>query len=178
MADGGFVVCLILLMAAIGFAIFGTVAVYCAATTNDSETRFKKQARLFVATANIGNAITHALITVYLLGNSSSDDVMIQKEIAAGYAPLIVLGVINLGVGLASLFAVTKWPAICWNTFVIFAGVLVPAVWPRFLIEGFVSWPLILIFLWLGIFLFELTAVVSSWLWFALLTTTNSKTLL
>ena len=71
MADGGHVVCLILLMAAIGFAIFGTVAVYCAVTTKDSETRFKKQARCFAATANIGNAVTHVLIAVYLLGNSS-----------------------------------------------------------------------------------------------------------
>ena len=71
MADGGHVVCLILLMAAIGFAIFGTVAIYCAATTKDSETRFKKQARCFAATANIGNAVTHILIAVYLLGNSS-----------------------------------------------------------------------------------------------------------
>ena len=71
MADGGHVVCLILLMAAIGFAIFGTVAIYCAVTTKDSETRFKKQARCFAATANIGNAVTHILIAVYLLGNSS-----------------------------------------------------------------------------------------------------------
>jgi len=71
MADGGHVVGLILLMAAIGFAIFGTVAIYCAATTKDSETRFKKQARCFAATANIGNAVTHILIAVYLLGNSS-----------------------------------------------------------------------------------------------------------
>ena len=71
MADGGHVVCLILLMAAIGFAIFGTVAIYCAATTKDSETRFKKQARCFAASANIGNAVTHILIAVYLLGNSS-----------------------------------------------------------------------------------------------------------
>ena len=71
MADGGHVVCLILLMAAIGFAIFCTVAIYCAVTTKDSETRFKKQARCFAATANIGNAVTHILIAVYLLGNSS-----------------------------------------------------------------------------------------------------------
>merc|ERR1719174_3662758 len=99
MADGGHVVGLILLMAAIGFAIFGTVAIYCAATTKDSETRFKKQARCFAATANIGNAVTHILIAVYLLGNSSSDDVIIQAEIAAGYAPLIVLAVINLAIG-------------------------------------------------------------------------------
>ena len=61
-------------------------------------------------------------------------------------APLIVLAVINLAIGLASLFAViedhaqTKLPALCWNTFVVFAGVLLPAVWPRFLVEGFVSW--------------------------------------
>ena len=107
---------------------------------------------------------------------------IIQAEIAAGYAPLIVLAVINLAIGLASLFSAiedhTKLRALCWNTFVVFAGVLLPAVWPRFLVEGFVSWPLTLIFLWLGIFLFELTAVVSSWLWFALLAATNSKTLL
>ena len=107
---------------------------------------------------------------------------IIQAEIAAGYAPLIVLAVINLAIGLASLFSAiedhTKLPALCWNTFVVFTGVLLPAVWPRFLVEGFVSWPLTLIFLWLGIFLFELTAVVSSWLWFALLAATNSKTLL
>ena len=95
-------------------------------------------------------------------------------------APLIVLAVINLAIGLASLFAViedhTKLPALCWNTFVVFAGVLLPAVWPRLLdVEGFVSWPLTLIFLWLGIFLFELTAVVSSWLRFALLAATKQQ---
>ena len=97
---------------------------------------------------------------------------IIQAEIAAGYAPLIVLAVINLAIGLASLFSAiedhTKLPALCWNTFVVFAGVLLPAVWPRFLVEGFVSWPLTLIFLWLGIFVCEATGFFSSCVWAAL----------
>ena len=100
-------------------------------------------------------------------------------------APLIVLAVINLAIGLASLFAVIEdhrpscLPSAgtrLSSSLACFCRPCGRAFSSRASSRG--SWPLTLIFLWLGIFLFELTAVVSSWLRFALLVATNSKTLL
>ena len=163
--------------AAISLAVFGSVAAYAAATTKEPYMRIKKQSRISSATANMGNCVVHVLICLYLFGNSASSDAVIQGEIAAGYAPLVVLAVINLTVGILSLSGTTYLAGLIWNTFVLFAGTLVPAVWPRFFTEGLITWPAILIFLWLGIFACELTACVSSWTWFALLSATGDKML-
>ena len=48
------------------------------------------------------------------------------------------------------------------------AGPLMPMVWQAFIKEGLSGWPYLVILLWFGIFFAELTAFVTSALWFAL----------
>ena len=48
------------------------------------------------------------------------------------------------------------------------AGCLMPMVWQAFIKEGLSGWPYLVILLWFGIFFAELSAFVTSALWFVL----------
>ena len=76
--------------------------------------------------------------------------------------------VVNTLVGLSTLSGGGPKLALYWNTFVIFAGTLIPMVWLRFLEVGLATWPYVVIFIWLGIFACELSAFATSATWWAL----------
>jgi len=171
--DGGIVVALVLLIGAIAFALFSSVATYAAATASayagEGERYERKVARLLSGFANVGNAAVHGAFVIFLQASKTSTDPYIVSTLAQGMAPLYILLGINGTVGLLALCGIGgPVPAISWNTFVIVAGVFIPTVWPVFITEGLATWPLIPVVVWLAIFAMELTAVCTSWLWFAL----------
>ena len=95
-----------------------------------------------------------------------------QSKVLPDASPIgpAVLAAINAGVGLHTLVKTdvgANW-AFGWNTFVAFAGCLIPMVWQSFINEGLANWPYLVILLWFGIFFAELIAFVTSALWFAL----------
>lgn len=107
--DGGLVVALVLLVAAIAYALFSSVAVYAAATASAAEGKEKKTARLLSGVANVGNAVVLAIMMYYLYLSRNSDDPYIIAEIASvdNVLTLVVVMVINGTVGMLTLLGVT-----------------------------------------------------------------------
>ena len=122
-------------------------------------------ARLLSGVSNVGNAVVHLFLTIFLYANSENPLPFFVKEMEEGLAGPIGLLVINLGVGLYALRGGSSAVSLGWNSFVIFAGSFIPMVWPRFLLEGLATWPYTIVFLWFGIFAFELTACCATVAW-------------
>ena len=163
--DGGMVVVLVLLMGALSYAAISAVHFYVTATATRDRARLP---RLLSGWANIGNCFFHILVVCQLLTDTENlskffDDA--EQPTAA-----IVLAVLNGAIGLIVVNGgrVRPWLAIGWNGFIAAAGSLIPDVWPKFIQVGLTTWPLLTIFLWLGIFVCEATGFFSSCVWAAL----------
>jgi hypothetical protein len=175
--DGGAVITIFLMVAAITYAMYTSITVY----VNDDAPRNKEDkdnngddadassnkqqtiVRILSGWANIGNSITHLLLMIYTISNNNNQSIYWEKEREiGGIEGPIFLALLNGIIGLISLY---KWSfkiPLIWNTFIIFSGTLLPIVWARFLEEGLTTWPYIIIFIWFMIFAMELTAFTSS----------------
>eukprot|EP00992_Anisonema_acinus_P005307 TRINITY_DN17876_c0_g1_i1.p2 TRINITY_DN17876_c0_g1~~TRINITY_DN17876_c0_g1_i1.p2 ORF type:complete len:186 (+),score=45.63 TRINITY_DN17876_c0_g1_i1:43-600(+) len=172
--DGGIVVALVLLMAALSAVFFSAVMLYAGATegSEKKEKRVpaKRLAKLLSGWANVGNAVAHVLLVTAELADPERYRVHFPDDFAAAlpWGPLI-LAVINGLVGLNSLKGAGGITlALGWNSFVAVLGSVVPIVWPKFINVGMSTWPYLAIFLWLGIFAFESTAFFFTAVAFAL----------
>ena len=169
--DGGVVVSLFFMVAAIAYAMFTAVAYYTNAVP--AKARVKNDptllVRLLSGWANIGNAVIHAMLVIYMKANEDNPSEYWVKERALGgiEGPVFLL-LLNLTAGLVALRGGSMKFPFCWNSFVACAGSFLPVVWPRFLAEGLATWPYIIIFIWFCIFAFELTAFTASATHFAL----------
>lgn len=176
--DGGAVITIFLMVAAITYAMYTSITVYVnddAPVRNkedkdnngdDADASSNKQqtiVRILSGWANIGNSITHLLLMIYTISNNNNQSIYWEKEREiGGIEGPIFLALLNGIIGLISLY---KWSfkiPLIWNTFIIFSGTLLPIVWARFLEEGLTTWPYIIIFIWFMIFAMELTAFTSS----------------
>lgn len=167
--DGGLVLLLFLMVAAISFAMLGAVSAYAAAVPGPaSERKEARRMRLYAGWANAGNGVVHALLVLVLYANRQSPLPFYVAELEAGLAGPIGLMVINAAVGLRSLRGGGPSLALAWNGFAAAAGTLLPIVWLRFVEEGLSSWPHVAVLLWLGIFWMELGAAACSAAWYAL----------
>jgi hypothetical protein len=175
--DGGAVITIFLMVAAITYAMYTSITVY----VNDDAPRNKEDkdnngddadassnkqqtiVRILSGWANIGNSITHLLLMIYTISNNNNQSIYWEKEREiGGIEGPIFLALLNGIIGLISLY---KWSfkiPLIWNAFIIFSGTLLPIVWARFLEEGLTTWPYIIIFIWFMIFAMELTAFTSS----------------
>jgi hypothetical protein len=175
--DGGAVITIFLMVAAITYAMYTSITVY----VNDDAPRNKEDkdnngddadassnkqqtiVRILSGWANIGNSITHLLLMIYTISNNNNQSIYWEKEREiGGIEGPIFLALLNGIIGLISLY---KWSfkiPLIWNTFIIFSGTLLPIVWARFLEEGLTTWPYIILFIWFMIFAMELTAFTSS----------------
>ena len=171
--DGGLVVALLLLVAALAYGVITAVSTYAHgkvdrfAAAASKEGKEARLARLLSGWANICNAIVHCILVLAI----SSDR---ETYLAAGMddaddlTGATVLAGLNCLVGLNSLMRDGRRTAFAWNVFIIVAGTLIPLVWAKFFSVGLATWPYIAIFLWLGIFAFESTGFFASVTWFAL----------
>ena len=173
--DGGAVVTLFLMVAALAYVTFTAVTFYAHATTNVAtanvaNARERRLTRLLSAWANVGNSLVHALLVIYITANDeSATTYWIKERELGGVAGPVVLCAINFCVGLHALRGDRPLLlSLGWNSFVAVSGTLVPIVWPRFINEGFTAWPHIAILLWFAIFACELTGLAASVTWFAL----------
>jgi hypothetical protein len=176
--DGGAVITIFLMVAAITYAMYTSITVYVnddAPVRNkedkdnngdDADASSNKQqtiVRILSGWANIGNSITHLLLMIYTISNNNNQSIYWEKEREiGGIEGPIFLALLNGIIGLISLY---KWSfkiPLIWNTFIIFSGTLLPIVWARFLEEGLTTWPYIILFIWFMIFAMELTAFTSS----------------
>jgi hypothetical protein len=176
--DGGAVITIFLMVAAITYAMYTSITVYVnddAPVRNkedkdnngdDADASSNKQqtiVRILSGWANIGNSITHLLLMIYTISNNNNQSIYWEKEREiGGIEGPIFLALLNGIIGLISLY---KWSfkiPLIWNAFIIFSGTLLPIVWARFLEEGLTTWPYIIIFIWFMIFAMELTAFTSS----------------
>jgi hypothetical protein len=175
--DGGAVITIFLMVAAITYAMYTSITVY----VNDDAPRNKEDkdnngddadassnkqqtiVRILSGWANIGNSITHLLLMIYTISNNNNQSIYWEKEREiGGIEGPIFLALLNGIIGLISLY---KWSfkiPLIWNAFIIFSGTLLPIVWARFLEEGLTTWPYIILFIWFMIFAMELTAFTSS----------------
>jgi hypothetical protein len=176
--EGGIVVSLFLMVAAITFATYASVTTYVQNTKPDStETPVQTQVRMLAASANLANCIIHLLLIMYMNANAGSDEPYWahEREIGAdGIGGPVFLAIFNFAAGICSLKKYSYKFPLGWNSFVIFAGTMIPLVWQRFLDDGMASWPYIITFIWFAIFSAELTAFATS-LTYYLLVTDKSK---
>ena len=168
--DGSVVCALFLMAAALAYALFSSVAFFAGATAAGAGERPElRRVRLLAGWANVGNAVAHALLVVYMSANAGNPDQFWEKERAlVGVEGPAVLALINGAVGILAIRAHWLRLSFGWNCFVAVLGTLLPIVWPRFLSEGLTTWPAIMIFLWFAIFAAELTAIASAATWVAL----------
>lgn len=166
--DAGVLVVLVLLVASLALVGAATLNLYVGATMPNSYGRKElKLVRLLSGWGNAGNAIVHAFLIVYLIvADPEPLKIVPDSDNPTGPA---MLAVINLTLGLRTLRR-GGGPALPfgWNTFVAFAGCLIPIVWPLFFSEGLSTWPPILVFIWLAIWACESTAFFASAAWWAL----------
>eukprot|EP00310_Coccolithus_braarudii_P012725 CAMPEP_0183334330 /NCGR_PEP_ID=MMETSP0164_2-20130417/2970_1 /TAXON_ID=221442 /ORGANISM="Coccolithus pelagicus ssp braarudi, Strain PLY182g" /LENGTH=192 /DNA_ID=CAMNT_0025503447 /DNA_START=10 /DNA_END=588 /DNA_ORIENTATION=+ len=171
--DGGIVVALVLLVAALASIFFGAVALYASADIvltseqKQKSVRARRLARLLSGWANVGNAAVHGLLIIMLVTDSERYKQFFpdEAEMPLGTAFMLVL---NLLVGRCTLKGGGIVLALIWNSFVAVAGSLIPVVWPKFLDVGMITWPYLAVFLWLSIFAFESFAFFFSVVAFAL----------
>ena len=176
--EGGIVVSLFLMVAAITFAVYASITVYVKNTRADStETPVQTHVRMLSASANISNCIIHLLLIMYMKANEGSEEPYWahEREIEAdGLGGPIFLAIFNLAAGMCSLKKLSYKFPLGWNSFVIVAGTMIPLVWQRFLEEGLATWPYLITFIWFAIFAAELSAFATS-LTYYLLTSEKSK---
>eukprot|EP00751_Fragilariopsis_kerguelensis_P021711 CAMPEP_0170885230 /NCGR_PEP_ID=MMETSP0734-20130129/35693_1 /TAXON_ID=186038 /ORGANISM="Fragilariopsis kerguelensis, Strain L26-C5" /LENGTH=193 /DNA_ID=CAMNT_0011270477 /DNA_START=51 /DNA_END=632 /DNA_ORIENTATION=- len=168
--DGGIVLSIFLMVAALTFAMYSAISVYAhhrpSGTPNESRTQ--SLVRILSAWANIGNAVVHAMLIVYIQANAGGETNAVywarEKELEAdGIGGPLGLTVLNFAAGMCSMHGKAMGFPLVWNSFVIVAGSLLPIVWLRFLEEGLATWPYFIVFVWFVIFAMELTAFVTSW---------------
>ena len=98
--DGGIIVALVLLVAALCVVFFGAVALYASAdivlTTEQKQktVRARRLARLLSGWANVGNAVAHALLIVMLVTDAERYKTFFPDEAAMPVGPAI-LGVLS-----------------------------------------------------------------------------------
>mmetsp|Transcript_14245 Transcript_14245/g.21974 ORF Transcript_14245/g.21974 Transcript_14245/m.21974 type:complete len:184 (-) Transcript_14245:80-631(-) len=170
--DGGIVLSLFLMVAAIAYALLNAIVVYERSTgiaINTKTDYYHRLLRLLSGWANLGNSVVHILLIVYTLAHKGNDsDYWIEERKLGGIEGPVGLTVLNFLVGLSALRGYSMMFSIGWNSFVALAGTLLPVVWPRFVEEGLAAWPYSVIFIWFAIFAFELTAVTCSLIHLAL----------
>jgi hypothetical protein len=173
--DGGVVVSLFLMVAAMAFALITAVTFY--AHTSSKTKDPSRLPRLLSGWANIGNSVIHILLIVITKANENNESEYWVKERAlGGIEGPAVITLLNFAAGMFALRDGNMAFPLGWNSFVAVAGTLLPIVWPRFIYEGLETWPYIVIFIWFVVFAMELlTAFTSSVVHFALKGTVNSK---
>lgn len=163
--DGGIVIAMTLLVVYLATVFFGAVGLYWRATNNTTQpisAGLTRLSYLLSGWANIGNALTHVLLCIMMVGDADRYMSFFPDEAGAPVGPA-VLSMINGLVGvytirtLSSLSGASSIP-LCWNGFVALAGCLVPIVWHKFFDVGMRSWPYPVIFIWLLIYAFESVA--------------------
>ena len=180
--DGGIVVALVLLVAALATVMFSAVVVYASATEfvlsdqkKEKMIPARRLSRLLTGWANVGNAVVHVLLVIMLLSDTARYKVFFPDEAEMPVGP-IILGVINALIGVKTLRGGGGiLLALGWNSFVAVTGSLVPIVWPKFIDVGMSTWPYLAIFLWLGIYAFESTAFFFSVVAFSLRNAVKAK---
>jgi len=160
--DGGIVAALVILIGGLALGVIGACSLYVAATTASA----RHLLHILSSVSNLGNAVVHALLVVYLSFADTEKLTQLGVQDADSVGGPLFLLLVNGGFGMYTLYSGWPLPAFCWNTFVAFMGSLIPIVWPLFIAEGLANWPYILIFLWLGIYAFESMAFFAT---FALL---------
>ncbi|KAL7540974.1 hypothetical protein ACHAXR_010532 [Thalassiosira sp. AJA248-18] len=178
--DGGIVASLFLMTGTIAFAICNMIALYESSTrtttptANGSGNSNARLLRLLSGWANMGNSFIHILLTIYMLSNTTNDsEYWVEERKLGGIEGPVGLAILNFLAGMSALRGNMKFP-LGWNCFVTVLGTLMPIVWPRFIEVGLTSWPYIVIFVWFGIFFFELMAVMCSVAHMAIVTSERS----
>lgn len=164
--DGGIVLSLFLMVAAITYATYASVTVFVNNTKPDSrENPAQTHVRMYGASANLANCIIHLLLIMYMKANAGSEEPYWahEREIGAdGIGGPVFLAIFNFAAGYCSLTKYSYKFPLGWNSFVIVAGTFIPLVWQRFLEDGLATWPYTITFIWFAIFAAELTAFATS----------------
>ena len=169
--DGGVVLSIFLMVAAISYALFSCIALYerssAAATT--SEGANLRLLRMLSGFANLSNSCIHVLLTIYMKANETNlSDYWLEERKLGGIEGPVGLVILNLAAAISALHHNKMTFPLYWNTFVACAGTLIPIVWLRFIKEGMACWPYEIVFIWCWIFAMELTAVSCSVTHFAI----------
>jgi len=183
--DGGIILSLFLMVAAITYAMYTSITVYVnnkPKKVNDSndETTIQTLVRTTSAWSNIGNSVMHILLIIYIRANEGSSGSSAywerERELDAdGIGGPVGICILNFAAGMCSINRKQLYFPLVWNSFVIVAGTLIPLVWLRFVEEGLSSWPYFIIFVWFGIFAMELSAFSTCWTYY-FIQTHDSKT--
>lgn len=168
--EGGVVLSLFLMVAAISYALFSCIALYERSTASTaSESTTLRLLRKLSGFANLSNSFVHILLSVYMKANESNlSEYWIEERKLGGIEGPVGLVILNLAAAISALLYNKMTVPLYWNTFVACAGTLIPVVWLRFVKEGMACWPYEIVFIWFWIFAMELTAVSCSVTHFAL----------
>jgi hypothetical protein len=119
--DGGVVVGLFLMVAAISHAMFSAVSYYEKNTKANENQDLEKVriVRLLSGWANIGNAAIHVLLVIYTLSNmDNQSEYWLKERELGGIEGPVFLTLLNLSAGIGALRGWTMMYSIGWNAFV------------------------------------------------------------
>ena len=169
--DGGVVLSLVLMVAAISYALFSCITIYdrCTASNTASEGSTIRLLKLLSGSATFGNSFIHILLIIYMKANETNlSDYWLEERKLGGIEGPVGLAILNFGAAMSALLHNKMTFLLYWNAFVACAGTFVPIVCLRFIQEGLTCWPYEVIFIWFWIFAMELTAVSCSVTHFAI----------
>ncbi len=178
--DGGIILSIFLMVAAITYAVYAGTSVYVThnTKTDSDETTVQTLIRTLSALANIGNSVIHLLLIIYIKVNAGNEEPywVRERELEAdGIGGPLGLAILNFAAGMCSIHKKHLSFPLFWNSFVIVAGTCIPLVWLRFLEEGLSTWPYFIIFVWFAIFSAELSAFATAWTYKLISTDSSEK---
>eukprot|EP00574_Skeletonema_japonicum_P004200 CAMPEP_0201728864 /NCGR_PEP_ID=MMETSP0593-20130828/17269_1 /ASSEMBLY_ACC=CAM_ASM_000672 /TAXON_ID=267983 /ORGANISM="Skeletonema japonicum, Strain CCMP2506" /LENGTH=135 /DNA_ID=CAMNT_0048221089 /DNA_START=40 /DNA_END=444 /DNA_ORIENTATION=- len=130
--DGGVVLSLFLMVAAISYALFSCIALYeqSAAPTAASKGATLRLLRKLSGAANLGNSLIHILLTVYMKANETNlSQYWLEERKLGGIEGPVGLAILNLAAAISALLHNKMTFPLYWNVFVACAGTLIPVVW-------------------------------------------------
>lgn len=117
--DGGIVLSIFLMVAALSYALFNAVAFYNSSTNKNPTTSQQRPydlVRLLSDSANVGNCVIHMLLIIYTIGNADNgSEYWVKDRELGGVEGPVFLAILNFTAGLSAIRNYSMTFPLVWN---------------------------------------------------------------